>query len=64
MALEPLVYPFFTCQTCGQRNQLEIDSSEGFPQCFIWDCERCCHPHEITVRQGIDASLEILAEGI
>jgi len=56
-----LQHPHFTCQRCGCDNVLEIDVGEGFPQNFVWDCLRCCHPHEITVRQDGDA-LSVQAE--
>lgn len=46
-----LLHPHFTCQRCATDNVLEVDSSEGFPQSFVWDCLCCCHPHELTVRQ-------------
>jgi len=59
---ELLHHPHFSCQGCGKRNVIEVDATEGFPQTFVWDCERCCHAHEITVREHADKSLEIMAE--
>jgi Cysteine-rich CPXCG len=57
--LDTLSQPHFICRRCGSDNVLEIDVSEGFPQCFVWDCLRCCHAHEITVRQdGSGLSIE------
>ena len=58
---EALLHPHFICQRCAANNVLEIDGSEGFPQSFVWDCLRCCHAHDITVRQNGDA-LDIQAE--
>jgi len=62
--MDALAYPIFTCQTCGKQNTLEIDRSEGFPQSFVWDCERCCHAHDITVRECTDGNFEVVAESI
>ncbi|MDX8392477.1 MAG: CPXCG motif-containing cysteine-rich protein [Mariprofundaceae bacterium] len=64
MRVEPLAYPIFICQTCGTKNTLEIDRSEGFPQSFIWDCECCCHAHDISVREHAGNHLEIIAESV
>jgi len=58
---EALQHPHFICQRCASDNVLEVDLSEGLPQSFVWDCLRCCNPHEITVRQDGDA-LDIQAE--
>jgi len=62
--MELLAYPTFTCQTCGKQNTLEIDRSEGFPQNFVGDCERCCHAHDISVRECADENIEVIAESI
>jgi len=51
---EILRHPHFTCQRCGTDNVLEVDLSEGLPQSFVWDCQRCCHAHEVTVRSDGD----------
>jgi len=62
MDSEPLCHPHFVCQSCGKRNVIEVDATEEFPQTFVWDCERCCHAHEITVREYAGERLEIRAE--
>ena len=59
--IDVLRHPHFICQRCGSENVLEIDVGEGFPQNFVWDCLRCCHAHEITVRQDGD-ELNVQAE--
>lgn len=54
-----LYHPHFICQRCAADNVLEIDPTEGFPQSFVWDCLRCCNPHEITVlRDGDGLSVQ------
>jgi len=58
-----LQHPHFICQRCSSDNVLEIDMNEGFPQNFVWDCLRCCNPHEIIVRQdgnGLDIQAELV----
>ncbi|MDQ6959529.1 MAG: CPXCG motif-containing cysteine-rich protein [Mariprofundaceae bacterium] len=64
MNQEPLLHPHFICQSCGKRNVIEVDTTEGFPQTFVWDCGRCCRPHEITVCDRARESLEIMAKSI
>jgi hypothetical protein len=40
------------CPYCGERQRLEIDLTEGFPQEFVSDCTVCCRPIEVTVTSG------------
>ncbi|MDB5105511.1 MAG: hypothetical protein JWP91_3200 [Fibrobacteres bacterium] len=41
-----------SCPYCGERQRMEIDLTEGFPQEFVSDCTVCCRPIEVTVTSG------------
>jgi Cysteine-rich CPXCG len=51
------------CPFCGQRFDLEIDTSEP-SQRFTTDCEVCCRPFEVAVEcePGEILSLEVHGE--
>jgi len=59
-----LYHPCFICRICGKRNIIEVDATEGFPQTFTWDCERCCHAHEITAQRRGGGGLDVTADAI
>jgi hypothetical protein len=40
------------CPYCGEKQRMEIDLSEGYPQEFISDCTVCCRPIQVTVTSG------------
>jgi hypothetical protein len=54
---EPVLCPF-----CGQRSELDIDTSVR-SQRFTTDCEVCCRPFEVVIEAepGAVLSLDVLA---
>jgi DNA-directed RNA polymerase subunit RPC12/RpoP len=38
------------CPYCWERFTLLIDRSEGEEQSFVYDCEVCCRPIDVSVR--------------
>ncbi len=39
----------FNCPYCGEMNYTEVFLSEGKSQSFVYDCEVCCRPVEVSV---------------
>jgi len=39
----------WTCQYCGEENELWIDLTIEDEQDFIEDCETCCRPNRIII---------------
>jgi len=36
------------CPFCFETFQVSVDPSEGTHQNWIWDCEVCCRPIDVT----------------
>lgn len=47
----------FNCPYCGEINCTDIFFSDGKSQNFIYDCEVCCSPMEITVSKDYDGNV-------
>jgi hypothetical protein len=39
----------FQCAGCGEWNETVVDSSEGFNQSYVEDCQVCCKPNVLRV---------------
>ncbi len=50
------------CPFCGQRFELEIDSTEH-SQRFTTDCEMCCRPFEVVLEGEAGEVLSVDAVG-
>jgi hypothetical protein len=49
------------CPFCGQRNDLEIDTTEA-NQDFVTDCEVCCRPFRVQAECEPGEVLSLQAE--
>jgi len=53
----------FLCPYCGRANAISLDSSEGRQFELVTDCEICCRPIVIAVRNvGDEVEVEARAE--
>ncbi|MDQ3021494.1 MAG: CPXCG motif-containing cysteine-rich protein [Bacteroidota bacterium] len=52
----------FNCPYCGELNFTNIFFSDGKSQNFIYDCEVCCKPMEISVTKDADGNIFIDAK--
>lgn len=51
-----------SCPYCGEPNEISIDESAGSVQRYVEDCQVCCQPWDVTVRQGSDLGDEDVVE--
>lgn len=49
----------FGCPYCGETNYTEIFFSEGKNQTFVYDCEVCCRPIEVSVSKDADENINV-----
>ena len=47
------------CPYCGEPNEISIDTYGGAVQRYVEDCQVCCQPWNVTVRQGEDIEIEL-----
>ena len=38
------------CPYCWESFEIMVDPSEGDDQSFVYDCEVCCRPIDVTIR--------------
>jgi hypothetical protein len=44
-----------TCPYCFESFSVQVDPSEGDHQSWVWDCEVCCRPIDVSVSWDEDA---------
>ena len=49
----------YTCQFCGEDNEVFVDESAGRRQSFTEDCTVCCRPNLITLELGDAGDVQI-----
>ncbi len=49
------------CPFCFEFISIRIDSTAGESQEFVYDCEVCCRPINITAKQKTNGNFEINA---
>ncbi len=39
----------YSCDFCGEKNEIEIDPSGGLLQTYTEDCQVCCRPNVLHI---------------
>ena len=50
------------CPFCFEKFSIEIYQADGEEQSFVYDCEVCCHPIDISVRFLSEEEIDLSAE--
>jgi hypothetical protein len=53
-------YPW-TCEVCGEVNEVFVEPDAGAHQELVEDCSVCCRPHTILVRVGRGGRVSVSA---
>ena len=49
----------FNCPYCGEVNNTEVFLSDGKSQSFVYDCEVCCRPIEVSIEIDKDGIVNL-----
>jgi hypothetical protein len=52
---------WLTCPYCAARFELAVDPGGEAVQCYVEDCEVCCHPCHLTVTWDATGRARVVA---